>query len=482
MQFNNYYFILFFLPIFVVAYFGASRIRPIIGKLVIIVASLFFYGYGRIDMLLIFAISIVINYLLALLVATKREVCKWMIVFPLVVNVGLLIYFKYLGFAVSIVGSALGRDFNVANNLLPLGISFYTFQQIAYVVSVGRGDIQRTNLVDYLCYILFFPKLVMGPLMEPQEFIIQINDDSRKKVDANMLASGIKLFSLGLIKKVLLADTFSRASLWVFDNMDVATSMDCVLLVLFYSFEIYFDFSGYSDMAIGIASMINIDMPINFDSPYKALSIRDFWKRWHISLTKFLTKYIYIPLGGSRKGTVITYVNTMIVFIISGGWHGAGLKYIMWGFLHGIFSCFDRLFEKYEKKLFEPVRWFLTFSVVGVLWLLFSASSMSEWIQILLKIVYVQDTSISSGIIEAFNVPERWFIIKNLHLQNWMYNSPYVSMIIFVIAAYVICLVPNNNYREKNRLNIANMFLTALCLVWGILCLGTESTFVYYGF
>ncbi len=163
----------------------------------------------------------------------------------------------------------------------------------------------------------------MGPIIDPVDFIVQINNDQKKKINIDSIAVGLKIFSFGLIKKVLFADSFSKAVLWTYDNLETATSMDCILLIMFYTFEIYFDFSGYSDMAVGISSMFNIDLPINFDSPYKATSIRDFWKRWHISLTKFLTKYIYVPMGGSRKGIIITYLNTIVVFLISGIWHGA---------------------------------------------------------------------------------------------------------------------------------------------------------------
>ena len=322
MQFNSYGFILFFLPVTVLLYFFANKIKLVFGKLVIIIASIIFYSWGRINMLLYLGISLLINYGSALVIKKWKIRNRMVLALPIIVNVGMLVYFKYLNFAISNINALFGKEFPLQNIILPLGISFYTFQQIAYIVATEQGELENNDLIDYMASILYFPKLVMGPIIDPVDYILQLNQSERKKVNLTNLAVGIKIFSLGLLKKVLIADTFANAVSWGYTNIDAATSMDCLLLVLFYTFEIYFDFSGYSDMAVGISSMLNIDLPMNFDSPYKAVSIRDFWKRWHISLTKFLTKYIYIPLGGSRKGEAFTYLNTLIVFLVSGLWHG----------------------------------------------------------------------------------------------------------------------------------------------------------------
>ena len=250
---------------------------------------------------------------------------------PIVVNVLLLLYFKYSNFIISTANQMLGKEWAFKELIQPIGISFFTFQQIAYIVAVYNEEIEKVSLVDYLAYILYFPKILMGPLMDPVDFHKQINDDSLKKVNWDNIACGVKIFSLGLFKKVMMADVFAKAVAWGFAGTDKVTSMDWILEMLFYTFEIYFDFSGYSDMAVGISQMLNIELPMNFDSPYKALSIRDFWKRWHLSLTRFFTKYVYIPLGGSRKGIILTCVNTMVVFLISGLWHGANQTFVLWG-------------------------------------------------------------------------------------------------------------------------------------------------------
>lgn len=482
MQFNSYSFILLFLSIIVLLYFGANKIRYDLGKIVIIAASIIFYAYGRVNMLLYLGISMLINYVSAHLIRKFSIKKRLMMAIPVAVNVGLLLYFKYLNFAVTNVGLLLGREFALREIILPLGISFYTFQQIAYIVATERGELADNSLIDYLTYILYFPKLVMGPIIDPVDFITQINQKERKRIDIDKAAAGVKIFSLGLIKKVLIADTFTKGVSWVYGNLESATAMDCMLLVLFYTFEIYFDFSGYSDMAVGISSILNIDLPMNFDSPYKALSIRDFWKRWHISLTKFLTKYIYIPLGGSRKGQVFTYINTLIVFLVSGLWHGANWTFILWGLLHGLFSCFDRMFDKTEEKIFLPVRWICTFCIVSVLWLLFSAESVTQWKEILSRIIFMQNTAVSDGLIQSFKLSESQFILDLLRLSSLAESVRGFNMIAFILAAGIICFVPENNYRNKDKLTAGSMLLASASFIWGIICLGAESVFVYFGF
>ena len=482
MQFNSYEFILLFLPLTVLLYFLANKYKPVLGKIVIILSSIIFYSVGRANMLFFLGISILINY--GCILCARRFAIKSRYIFflPVIVNIGFLLYFKYSNFAISNLNLFLGTNYQLMNISLPLGISFYTFQQIAYVVEIENGELKNNSFVDYLVYILFFPKLIMGPIIDPVDFLSQINEDARKKFDVTSLAVGIKLFSWGLIKKVILADTFSKAVSWIYDNLDSVTPTDCVLLILFYTFEIYYDFSGYSDMAIGISSMLNIELPMNFDSPYKAVSIRDFWKRWHISLTKFLTKYIYIPLGGSRKGKVFTYVNTMIVFLVSGLWHGANWTFIFWGLIHGLLSCIDRACERVETKVFEPIRWFFTMLWVSVLWLLFSACSVGQWLEIMKRALLMRSITISDGVLNCFKIIESRFFYNILHLGKIPNNVRGFNMILFILVAGFVCLVPNNNYRSKDKFGIMSMIGTSVAFVWGILCLGSESVFVYFGF
>lgn len=481
MQFNSYFFIMAFLPVIIVVYFLSNKLHILAGKIVLILGSLIFYAYTDKKMLFFLCISIVINYLFTLLIQ-KMKWKKLFLSIPIVINAGLLLYFKYLNFAIDNINSLFKTEYAQKDLILPIGISFFTFQQIAYLVSVYRKELKHNHLVDYLAYILYFPKLLMGPLAEPVDFITELNSPELKKINWDHIAEGLKIFSFGLFKKVLLADTFANAVFWGYTYMDTTTSMDWFLIMLSYTFEIYFDFSGYSDMAVGVSRMLNITLPINFDSPYKAISIRDFWKRWHISLTKFLTKYIYIPLGGSRKGKILTYVNTMLVFLISGIWHGANWTFILWGVLHGALSVLDRIFENAEKKLIEPVRWFFTFTCVNLLWLLFSANSVEQWLSILKKMFSFQSTAISDGLISVFKISESALINQMLHLNNLDANVRGLWLLLFFVVSYGICLIPENNYKRLSKLSAATMIFASIACVWGILCLSVESVFVYFNF
>ena len=484
MQFNSFEFIFAFIPVFLIVYFLVNRISVKSGRILIILSGLLFFYFAGIDSFILLLISSAINFIFALLIRKTQNASKHILAISILLNVGLLLFYKYIGEIVgklpSTFDSYIPDSFH--NLIMPIGISFFTFQQIMYLVSVYKKEIDKVDVLDYASYILYFPKLVMGPLVEPCDLIKKINDPLLKKVNPDNIAIGIKLFSFGLFKKIILADTFAKGVLWGYSNVEAATSADMLLTMLFYSFEIYFDFSGYSDMAIGISKMINIDLPINFDSPYKATSVRDFWKRWHMSLTGFFTKYIYFPLGGSRKGKIRTYINTMIVFLISGIWHGSKLTFVLWGAIYGVLMVIERLFDKYLGKLSEVVRWIYTFVVVNVLWLLFNSQSISEWVSILLKIVKFQSTEISEGLINSFVLPETSVLMHMFHLTGVYARIRGLSMIIFIIAGFVICLIPNNNFRNQKNKTILNMVLASIAFVFGILCLSSESIFIYNNF
>lgn len=481
MQFNSFIFILLFLPIVLVTYFLINKIRPLYGKTVLIVASVVFYTYSDWTIFAVLGLSLLVNFIAALLVKKLDKFRGIFMLLPIVVNVLLLLYFKYSNFIISTANQMLGKEWAFKELIQPIGISFFTFQQIAYIVAVYNEEIEKISLVDYLAYILYFPKILMGPLMDPVDFHKQINDDSLKKVNWDNIACGVKIFSLGLFKKVMMADVFAKAVAWGFAGTDKVTSMDWILVMLFYTFEIYFDFSGYSDMAVGISQMLNIELPMNFDSPYKALSIRDFWKRWHLSLTRFFTKYVYIPLGGSRKGIILTCVNTMVVFLISGLWHGANQTFVLWGGVHGIFMVVDRIFEKTENKVFTPIRWMLTFGIINVLWLLFRANSITQWLEIVKTVLKFQDTTISDGLIQCFVLQENRFLTDVLHLGRLEVIRGF-WMLVYLISSMGICLIPGNNYKNRDKMHAGTMVLAAIAFVWGFICLSSETIFVYFNF
>ena len=482
MQFNSFIFILLFLPLTVTLYYTLNKINDTVGKIVLLIASIIFYAYTDRVTLIVLGISLVLNYGFALAIANAKKWRSFYLFTPIVINIGILLYFKYLNFVIENVNHFFMKSIPLKEMILPIGISFFTFQQIAYMVAVYRKEIEKNNILDYLVYILYFPKILMGPLTEPTDFMDQINDATLKKVNLDNIACGIKIFSFGLFKKVMLADVFAKAVTWGYTNIDIATSMDWILVMLFYTFEIYFDFSGYSDMAVGTSLMLNIKLPINFDSPYKAISIRDFWKRWHISLTKFFTKYIYIPLGGSKKGIFFTYVNTMIVFLISGIWHGANWTFIVWGILHGALSVFDRIFDKYQKKICKPIRWICTFIVINILWLLFRSDSINQWLDIIAKIISFQNLNISDGIIQIFNLQETAFISNVLGVTEFVKNIRGFWMIVYLIVSYGLCMLFENNYKKLEKISWITMFVSSIAFVWGFICLSGESVFVYFNF
>ena len=482
MQFNSFIFILLFLPLTVTLYYTLNKINDTVGKIVLLIASIIFYAYTDRVTLIVLGISLVLNYGFALAIANVKKWRSFYLFTPIVINIGILLYFKYLNFVIENVNHFFMKSIPLKEMILPIGISFFTFQQIAYMVAVYRKEIEKNNILDYLVYILYFPKILMGPLTEPTDFMDQINDATLKKVNLDNIACGIKIFSFGLFKKVMLADVFAKAVTWGYTNIDIATSMDWILVMLFYTFEIYFDFSGYSDMAVGTSLMLNIKLPINFDSPYKAISIRDFWKRWHISLTKFFTKYIYIPLGGSKKGIFFTYVNTMIVFLISGIWHGANWTFIVWGILHGALSVFDRIFDKYQKKICKPIRWICTFIVINILWLLFRSDSINQWLDIIAKIISFQNLNISDGIIQIFNLQETAFISNVLGVTEFVKNIRGFWMIVYLIVSYGLCMLFENNYKKLEKISWITMFVSSIAFVWGFICLSGESVFVYFNF
>lgn len=480
MQFNSYVFILLFLPLQVICYFLSNRLNEKLGKVIIVIGSIIFYAYSDISLIKVMLLSGIINYLFSICI--NRLKWKRLFLFiPIVVNISLLLYFKYTNFAIANINTAFAQEIPLKTIVQPLGISFFTFQQISYLVAVYRGTINASAL-DYMAYILYFPKILMGPLVEPTEFYQQLNSVELKKINWNNMACGIKIFSYGLFKKLLLADTFAKAVSWGYSNISTATSMDWILITLFYTFEIYFDFSGYSDMAVGSSLMLNITLPINFNSPYKTLSIRDFWKRWHISLTSFFTKYIYIPLGGSRRGKSFIVINTMIVFLISGIWHGANWTFILWGILHGAFSIFDRFTEDKQKKIFEPVRWVITFTIINVLWLLFRSDSIQQWREIVRTVCLFQNTSITSGLLDTFNLPEQAFILNTIPMMNKLSAIRGLWMLLFTVSAFSICLIPENNYKTKEKISWINLILASLAFIWAFTCLGAESVFVYFNF
>ncbi len=338
------------------------------------------------------------------------------------------------------------------------------------------------NFIEYALFISFFPQLVAGPIVLHDELIPFFRDKSKKKINADNLAHGIIMFTLGLFKKVMIADVLGRMVAWGFDNIETATSMDFILVMLAYTFQIYFDFSGYSDMATGIAWMFNFRLPMNFNSPYKAYSVIDFWKRWHMTLTRFLRTYIYFPLGGSRKGAARTYLNTMAVFLVSGIWHGANYTFILWGLLHGLAQCINRRFKGLYERWEPVIQWGMTFSFLNVTWLLFRAESLHQWKTLCAKIVSLADMRISSQLINQVSLPELNFLYQNTSL-GWL-NSHirgFSMWLLFAVCFWVTLNCENNQQRQLKPGGITLAAVPVL-LVWCLVSLSSISVFLYFNF
>lgn len=383
MLFNSYPFVFAFLPALILAYailstIGLARAIP----LLLVLASLFFYGWWDWHYLFLFGSSIAFNFIWAQRLApganadgSRRESSRTSLGIGAAVNLALLGFFKYRNFAVASAGAILGTDWKLARLVLPLAISFFTFEQITYLVSARRGEADTRDFISYCLFITFFPHLIAGPIVRYADIYPQLNRHSRYILRADNLVAGLMIFAIGLFKKVIIADTFKVWLDPIFDHAGSPGLIDAWAATLAFAFEIYFDFSGYSDMAIGLARMFNVTFPENFASPYKAVSSIEFWRRWHITLSFFLRDYLYIPLGGNRRGRARQHLNLFATMLLGGLWHGADWTFVLWGAIHGVLLSMNHLWR--ERKLTMPsgLAWVLTFVAVTLAWVPFRAHS-----------------------------------------------------------------------------------------------------------
>lgn len=505
MTFNSYIFILLFLPLCLLGYFGLNRFRYYRAGLAFLLGmSLWFYGYFNPKYLLIICGSVLVNYSIYLLlnklavkydeVSHEEDISllkkesdgrrRIIFIVGLIFNLGLLGYYKYTDFFIENVNIIFKTNYTLRNILLPLGISFFTFQQISFIADVykARGGVSY-SLLEYAAYVTYFPQLVAGPIVTHDMLVPQLQDEKKKHIDFDYMSKGIALFTFGLAKKVLLADVFGNFVNLAYEDISALNATTAFFAMLAYTFQIYFDFSGYSDMAVGLGWMMNIDLPINFDSPYKASSITEFWKRWHITLTAFLTKYVYIPLGGSRKGQICTYVNILIVFLLSGFWHGAGWTFILWGMMHGSARMLEKLFGKYRQKVHSGISWLVSFGFINVAWIYFRAESITDAHIFLSKMLSFDFGAISNEMIKVFDQPECMAFWTFLAPGFWeTYGS--INMMIYFAAAMVIVLaVPNAKYiAEKCAGKRWASFAVAFLLIWCVFSFTGVSTFLYFNF
>ena len=379
MIFSGPIFLYAFLPVVLAGFYAVRRLAGHSASLgFLTLASFVFYAWWDVRFLPLILLSIIINYCLARAINPDR---KWVLPFGICFNLGLIGVFKYTDFFIGNLNAAFGTALPLLNIPLPLAISFFTFQQIAFLVDVSNRKTTPGDVRIYTLFVAFFPQLIAGPIVHHKTLAPQLVDPERQKPICRNIAIGISIFSIGLAKKVLLADNFAPFATGIFD---VAASGELLGFwsawsgALAYSFQIFFDFSGYSDMAIGLGFMFGFQLPINFNAPYRSTSVTDFWRRWHITLSHFLRDYLYIPLGGNQSGRRRTMINLAIVMLLGGLWHGAAWTFVVWGGLHGLGLVWCRwLSARFPGGLFArmPVISIgLTFLFVTITWVFFRAS------------------------------------------------------------------------------------------------------------
>lgn len=385
MLFNSAVFIFLFLPIVVGGFYFLLRQHQYrLINIWLIIASLFFYGYWNIKYVPLILFSVLFNYFMGKCISfcvSYRK--KYLLFFAVAVNLCLLGYFKYADFLIDNVNLFVNSHFSHLNIVLPLAISFFTFQQIAYVVNCYQNNINGQGFLKYLLFVTFFPQLIAGPIVNYKEMVPQFEKYDEKKINYESIFRSLCLFWGGLFKKVIIADYFAFYATYGFDNAYSLTCDRAWAASLSYTLQIYFDFSGYCDMAMGIAGFFGIVLPLNFNAPYKSLNIQDFWRRWHITLSRFLLNYLYIPLGGSKKGEIRTIINIAVVFLLGGLWHGAAYTFVIWGGLHGAFLIIYRLWLKTGCHLNKFLAWFLTFNCVNIAWVFFRANNLKSAFRVL---------------------------------------------------------------------------------------------------
>jgi alginate O-acetyltransferase complex protein AlgI len=351
-------------------------------------------------------------------------------------------------------------------------------------VDAYRGEVKQYTFLQYASFVAYFPQLIAGPIVTHDELIPQFMDEQRKQFSWENFGPGLYIFVLGLAKKVLIADTFGIAANWGFANVMDLDTTNAFFSSLAYTIQIYFDFSGYCDMAIGIAKMMNLELPVNFDSPYKALTIGEFWKHWHKTLTRFFTRYIYIPLGGSRRGKLRTYRNIMIIYLISGIWHGANYTFIFWGILHGVFSVVYRWKEDWFNRQHPAFNWLLTFSFVNIAWIFFRADSITYGLTFVKRLLVMEFGPVNENIVNAFLLPEIEFLLRNIPQLDFLNHSPTLLLTAFYGGAMALILGARNarEHMLSFRPNIMNLAMISLLLFWCVMSFSGISTFLYFNF
>jgi D-alanyl-lipoteichoic acid acyltransferase DltB (MBOAT superfamily) len=473
MLFNSYEFIFAFLPLTFFIYFFLLNKRLIIGaKGFLVFASLFFYSWWNIAYLPLILVSMLFNYVVgnSLNKRSQSKVNpKTLLIIGIIANLSLLGYFKYADFFIENFNGISGANIQPLNLLLPLAISFFTFQQIAYLVDSYKGLTKEYDFLNYALFVTFFPQLIAGPIVHHKEMMPQFASTYNLVKKYKNIALGLFIFSIGLFKKVVIADTFAVWTTNGFDNAVTLNLIEAWATSLSYTFQLYFDFSGYTDMAIGAALLFNIKLPINFNSPYKALNIQDFWRRWHITLSRFLRDYVYIPLGGNKISSFRTYSNLLATFVIGGLWHGAGWTFVFWGFLHGVALIIHRAWSNLGFKMWTWLAWFITFNFVNIAWVFFRAKEWDDALKVLGAMFGISN-------IELIEVQKIKHLFPSIGMDSYILPM--------IILGFVITLIFKNssNYLNTFYATRRNLFFITFIFIFAILNLSKVSEFLYFNF
>jgi len=502
---------LVFLPITIIIFFILGKYEdkrlPVIW---LVFASLFYYGWWNPAYLILIIGSMGANFLFGRILLDclnkKRKYNKIVLFLGVTLNLLLLGYFKYANFFVDNINSFSSSTLYLKTIVLPLGISFFTFEQIAYLVDAYRGETKRYSVWHYCTFVSFFPQLIAGPIAHHKEIIPQLDNRSIYKFNHEYFSAGITIFFIGLFKKVMVADKMAVFATSVFDAAEsgyLLTFFEAWTGVLAYTFQIYFDFSGYSDMAVGLGRMFGIKLPFNFNSPYKATSIIDFWRKWHMTLSKFLRDYLYIPLGGNRKGTIHRYKNLIVTMLLGGLWHGAGWTFVVWGALHGFYLIINNLWRQLRKYLIK--------NKTGTTYLGRSFSTLITFIAVIVAWVFFRAESFQGAmIILEGMVGNNGIILPNLYQLKFDGLATYISAIgvdfgnvnhvmspyyiLYLCSLFIIVLAFPNSQEiifESEKINFKflrwkpNLLWILLTLVISIISLmnlSRVSEFLYFQF
>jgi alginate O-acetyltransferase complex protein AlgI len=478
MLFNSYPFIFLFLPLVLIGYFAMGRFGNLVPVIWLALASLAFYSVSNWQFVLLLLASVAFNYVIGLLLISGRLGSRpRFAVLTIGVAVDLLVLgtFKYAGFLAANLNALLSTGLTL-DIVLPVGISFYTFTQIAFLVDAYRGNVARYALPHYALFVTYFPHLIAGPILHHKDMIPQFERAEAKRPNAHLILCGVIIFAIGLFKKTCLADGIQPLVAPAFGAN--SPSFDQAWIgALAYTFQLYFDFSGYSDMAIGISLMFGIFLPLNFNSPYQATSIIDFWRRWHMTLSQFLRDYLYIPLGGNRRGRVLRYVNLMVTMALGGLWHGAAWTFVIWGALHGLYLCINHAWNNYGPGIaprFERAAniaaLLLTFLSVVVAWVFFRADSLPSALYVLSRmadptqIVFGRAEIVGTAFILGY-AAIAWFAPNTQTIMGYDHKARVVGE---ALGAW-----------QRRPLFL---YATAAVLAFGILGIQQHSEFIYFRF